>query len=137
MQTVHLTINLPDIIPFDDRAALQMQVLYVKSLVDAGTIDFNDPAQRDAVLSWYKQVAPHIQLTTEENTAAKDAAWAKRGVTHERIEVLRQEIKDDLARLDASAIVVAATAGADLAQKPTASNPQASSLHSASNQSAA
>ena len=71
MQTLHLTITLPDIVPFDDRAALQMQVLYVKSLVDSGTINFDDPAQRDAVLEWYLKIVPHIQPTAAENEAAK------------------------------------------------------------------
>ncbi|WP_375417754.1 hypothetical protein [uncultured Hymenobacter sp.] len=71
MQTLNLTITLPDIIKFDDRAALQMQVVYVKSLVESGKINFNDSAQRDAVLEWYLRVGPHIQPTAEENEAAK------------------------------------------------------------------
>ena len=79
MQTLHLTITLPDIVKFDDRAALQMQVLYVKSLVDAGTINFDDPAQRDAVLEWYLKIVPHIQPTEEENVAAKAELWKEMG----------------------------------------------------------
>ena len=79
MQTLQLTITLPDIVKFDDRAALQMQVLYVKSLVDAGTINFDDPAQRDAVLEWYLKIVPHIQPTKEENVAAKAELWKEMG----------------------------------------------------------
>ena len=71
MQTHNVTIMLPDIIEFDDRAALQMQVVYVQNLVDAGKIDFNDPAQRDAVLEWYLKIVHHVQLTPEENEQAK------------------------------------------------------------------
>lgn len=79
MHTHQITVTLPDVAKFDDRAALQMQVLYVKSLVNSRQIDFDDPAQRDAVLEWYLEIVPHIQPTAEENQAAKDAFWKEMG----------------------------------------------------------
>lgn len=104
MQTHNVTIMLPDIIEFDDRAALQMQVIYLKSLVDAGKIDFNDEAQRNAVLEWYLQVAPHIQPTAQEHEAAKAELWQQLGwptaEPGETLDELRQAIRADLARLD-------------------------------------
>lgn len=104
MQTLQLTITLPDLVPFDDRAALQMQVLYVKSLVDAGTIDFKDPAQRDAVLEWYLKVVPHIQPTPEENEAAKAAYWKETGrpqpSPRRATEELMREIDAEMDRLE-------------------------------------
>lgn len=104
MQTLHLTITLPDLVKFDDRAALQMQVLYVKSLVDAGTIDFNDLAQRDAVLEWYQKIVPHIQPTPEENAAAKAAYWKETGRPEpdpsRSVEEIMREIDAEMDRLE-------------------------------------
>lgn len=104
MQTLNLTITLPDIVPFDDRAALRMQVLYVKSLVDAGTLDFNDPAQRDAVLEWYLKIVPHIQPTAEESEAAI-AEFRRQYSLPEKpdkavLDDLRRAIRADFERLD-------------------------------------
>ncbi len=79
MQTLNLTITLPDIIQVNDRDVLQMQVLFVKNLVDSGRINFNDVAQRDAVLEWYLKIVPHIQPTVEENQQAKAALWREMG----------------------------------------------------------
>lgn len=104
MQTLTLTITLPDIVKFDDRAALEMQVVYVKSLVDAGTIDFNDSAQRDAVLEWYLKIVPHIQSTPEENEAAKAAFWKESGrpIPDPAVSVdeLVRRIDDEMERLE-------------------------------------
>ena len=66
MQTLQLTITLPDSVQFEDRDALQMPVLFVKSLVAGGRIDLNNSAQRDAVLEWYQKIAPHLQPVTAE-----------------------------------------------------------------------
>ena len=69
MQTLTLTITLPDIVRFDNRDALEMQVLFVKSLVDNGRIDFNDPAQHTVVLEWYKKLLPYLQPVANEQAA--------------------------------------------------------------------
>lgn len=104
MQTLTLTITLPDVVKFDDRAALQMQVIYVQSLVESGKIDFNDPAQRDAVLEWYLKIVPHIQLTPEENSAAKAAYWKETGRSapdpNVSVDELVRRIDDEIEQLE-------------------------------------
>jgi hypothetical protein len=79
MQTLQLTITLPDIVQFDDRDILRMQLLFVKSLVDGGRINFNDPAQRDAVLEWYLKIVSHVQPTAAESREVKAAFWREIG----------------------------------------------------------
>ena len=66
MQTLQLTITLPDLIQFEDRDALQMQVLFVESLVASGRINLSDSTQRNAVLEWYQKIVPYIQPITVE-----------------------------------------------------------------------
>jgi hypothetical protein len=56
-----------------------MQLLFVKSLVDGGRINFNDPAQRDAVLEWYLKIVSHVPPTAEESREVKAVLWREMG----------------------------------------------------------
>lgn len=96
MQTLNLTITLPDLIRFDDRDALEMQVLFVKSLVENGRIDFNDPTQRTAVLEWYQKLLPHLQPT-----AAGQAAWRLEMKRHFGLPEQERPLAEIVADLDA------------------------------------
>ena len=103
MQTLQLTITLPDLIQFGDRDALQMQVLFVKSLVASGRIDLNVSTQRDAVLEWYQRVVPRIQPVTVkyelENATLNHDLSDKPKASNLTVEELVEDIDAEMDRL--------------------------------------